>query len=265
MRSIMADVSSTAQAVAQLGTLNIPDILALAASVVVAALASPALQAVIEGLVAKVIPAPLFFVKPFLPSAFSAVAGGIAAHLGVAPDDAVAGAAALASLTHWVNEQPWAASLEAKSPPAAKAAEAALGIGKPLALLLGLALLAGTAHATVAASYGGLFGSGTWSVGSGGQLVATGSTLAGAEVNVGYGSLSGTAFSPDAVLALGGAWENQDGKEYGDLVLGLGPTIPGTTSPLIVGPAWRLFSGEAYPAIMVSTTFTFGTPFWIGK
>ena len=260
--------SQTAQVLGQIGTLNIPALLALLASMLVAALASPALQAAVEGLVAVALPGPLFFLKPLLPAAVGSLLGGLAAHLGVSPDDAVAGGAALAGALHWVNGQPWAADLEGKYP---KVWNVLKGLGsgtgsKAAVLLVGLlALGAGSARAEVALSYGGLFGSSTWTAGPGGTFKATGSTLGGAEINAAYGSLSGTAFTPDVVLALGGAWEDFNGNQYGDLILGAGPTIPGTTAPLIVGPAWRMFTGDRYPALMVGTTFTFGQPFWEGK
>ena len=262
------DVSTTASAVTALGTLNTGSLIAYGVAALLGLILAPTHQAIIEGLLAR-FPLP-FWVKPFVPSALASIIGSASAwalkSYGVTPQDALAAAASLASFTHLFNASPWAADLEAKALGALKApvAKAAAQVVPMLLLAAFLGLGAGL-HAEVALSYGGLFGSSTWTAGPGGTFRATGSTLGGAEINAAYGSVSGTTFSPDVVLALGGAWEDYDGNQYGDVILGLGPTIPGTTAPLIVGPAWRMFTGERYPALMVGTTFDFGNPFWVGK
>lgn len=143
----MNSVTYTAQV---LGTLNLPALWALAASVIVAALGALASQGVIEGIVAGFLPTPLFFVKPFLPSALSGLVSAVALHLGVAPDDVAAGAVTLASATHWVNEQSWAVSLENKVPKIWVPVLKALGIGKTVALVvLSLLALGAGLHADV--------------------------------------------------------------------------------------------------------------------
>ncbi|MBU6231518.1 hypothetical protein KGP36_02515 [Patescibacteria group bacterium] len=148
------------------------------------------------------------------------------------------------------------------------AAAKALTAAKQAAMLLfvGLLALGAGAKAEVALSDSGLFGSAPVNIGAGGQLVSTGSALAGDEVNFAWGSGTDAAsFSALANLSVGGAIESQDSKQYGDLVLGLGVTLPTTHTMLTVGPAWRMFSGQRYPALVVGTSFTFGTPFWVGK
>jgi hypothetical protein len=151
------DVSSTAQVLGSLGQLDLASTEGLGLAILVAFLASKPLQAMVEGIIAGLLPAPLFFLKPFLPSAIASALGGVAIHLGVTPEDAIGGAAALANFTHWANSQPWAVDLEKKYPKDAAVVEEALGApssgvtGKSMALLLAflLAGLAGHAKAGI--------------------------------------------------------------------------------------------------------------------
>ena len=143
-------------------------------------------------------------------------------------------------------------------------AKAAAQVAPMIFLAAFLGLGAGL-HAEVAASTSGLFGSSTWSASDGGTFKATGSTIAGGEVNFAFGSLSGTAFAPLACLSLGAGWEDYQGAQYADLIGGLGVAIPDSPAMLIVGPDWRMFSGARYPTIMLGTSFQFGQPFWMGK
>lgn len=155
----MSGVTYTANVLGQLSTLDLQGLLNLFLAIVAAALLATPVQAVLEGLIASALPTYLLFVKPFLPSAISSLLGGIAVHLGVAPQDALAGAAALASFTHWVNEQPWAVDLEKKYPQIGKLAQdldttqkQANPISKIPAVLLAIGLamaLAGKAEASV--------------------------------------------------------------------------------------------------------------------
>jgi hypothetical protein len=130
-----------------------------------------------------------------------------------------------------------------------------------------LALLgASSLHAQFAASIGGLLGSSTWEIGQGGAWTASGSTVAGGELNLAYGSVTGSAFSPYFVTVLGAAGDNRNGNNYADLVLGAGPVVPGTAGiPLIVAADWRMFTGDKYPCVMLGTAFQFGQPFWVSK
>lgn len=249
-------VTGTAQAITTLLNAKPADLITLALSVVAALLAlAIANQAILEGFISKAIPGAFFWVKPFLPTITSSILGAIASRFANIPGvDAAAGAAVLAGFTHAWNSTPWAASLESKT-------------SSILPLVL-LACLLGLPKASMAAEslgYGALGGTSTWNFGPGGKLMSTGSTLAGGQMEFGFGSLSGTTFSPDAVVVLGGAYENQNGSQYADLVFGAGPIIPGTEQPLVFGPAWRLFGGQPYPALAVWTTFNFGQPFWIHK
>ena len=154
-------------------------------------------------------------------------------------------------------------------PPAGKNAPkhiAGEGFGRIAGLVLVLLLGAASLHAQYALSVGGLLGTSTWDVSSGGAWVSSGSTVAGGEVNLAYGSTDATGtFQPLFVVIGGIGGENKDGANYANALLGGGAVIPNTTVPLVLAADWRVFSGKAYPGAMLGATFTFGKPIWVSK
>lgn len=137
------------------------------------------------------------------------------------------------------------------------------------AIIAGLALLlmASFAHADYALSNSGTFGASMYTVSEGGSIIPSGGTLLGDELNLGWGSTdvsaSGTSFSPYLMLCLGAGLETRDGNQYADVIAGIGSEIPATGACLVVGPAWRLFTGEKYPGLTASVNFQFGSPVWL--
>jgi hypothetical protein len=257
----MSGVTYTANVLGQLSTLDLQGLINLFLAVVAAALLATPVQAVLEGLIASALPTYLLFVKPFLPSAISSLLGGIAVHLGVAPQDALAGAAALASFTHWVNEQPWAVDLEKKYPQIGKLAQdldttqkQAAPLSKIPAVLLAIGLsmaLAGTAKAgtlNLTQDFGA--GLDRYNVAQGGVILPTGVTAISYGLNLDYTinmtPLSSTASVSDRIVVVtsGPAW-----------------------SPLVQGPGglvgWHFEIGSQIPAtpvnLVVGTIADFGT------
>ena len=280
-------ISTTAQVLGDIATLTPSGIEALVLSMILFALMSVPVQAMIEGAIASLLPSWAFAIKPAIPAAVSYVVAHLATIHGLPGLDADAGGVALAGALHWVNAQDWAVALEGKNPklwttllsiiPKGAAAPAAGAPPPPsgqlpgrnvgLLLALGLGLCASSLHAQAGLSLSGLFGSSAWDVQDGGKWVGNGSTLAGAEINLGFGSTdTAGAFNPVGGLLLGVAGENQTGTNYGDVILGGGLAIPDTANiPLTLAADWRMFSGKRYPAVMVGVSIPFGKPFWVSK
>lgn len=185
-----------------------------------------------------------------MPSIFALILTKVAVVLGVDPKVAAAGCLSLIGGTHAYNGTDAAAGAKAAA----------------VLLVLGMLAMPGHSYAEVAISNSGTFGSSIMSPGAGGALQETGATLVGDEFNFGWGSVDAKgSFTDYLMLSLGGGLETRDSKQYGDLLLGLGTTIPDTGTNVVVGPAWRLFTGAKYPGIAVTASFRFGSPIWMGK
>jgi hypothetical protein len=274
----MSGVTYTAQVLGQFSTLDFQGLLNLLLCVVAAALLATPLQAILEGLISSALPSYLLFVKPFLPSAISSLMGGIAVHLGVSPQDALVGASALASFTHWVNEQSWAVDLEKKYPEIGKIAQdldttgnKSATIGKIPAVLLAIGLsmaLAGTAKAgtlNLTQDFGA--GLDRYNVAQGGVVLPTGVTAISYGLNLDYTinmvPLSSTAAVPDRILVLtsGPAWSPLV-QGPGGLVgwhIEIGSQIPSTPVNLVVGTIADFGTGQKNPwGITGAINFQFG-------
>jgi hypothetical protein len=137
---------------------------------------------------------------------------------------------------------------------------------KAAALLVGfLALASAVPAATYDLSLGSPLGSSAWEVADGGRVVSAGSTMAGVGLVFSYGASEGEKFVPFIAIEGGFGGETRNGDNFAIGYLGAGPIIPGTSVPLIVGPDWRFFTGNPYPAIMLSTSIQWGQSLWRSK
>jgi len=290
-------VSNTAAVLGEIGTLNVGAILALLAAVVVALLLAPANQAAIETLVAGLLPVWAFPIKGLIPVAFSGILGKIAFSLGVSPIDAIAGAGALASGTHWVNEQTWAANLEGKYPKIWNMFKAGAA-AKAAVLLLGfLALGAVCLHADVisASNYksehraknlnlmgvstsltpvtatvtGFLmepsveFGTTNYGFNNLGTIVPADTMLSGVQMGVYEGTYSESSagtlqFVPTWVfIPAAFALDSGSGSEKLNYGIGLGYVLP-SGSPFVVMLSWDLGTGQKTPFLGFVTSISLG-------
>jgi hypothetical protein len=222
----MLDVSSTAQTLGSVASLSPQALLTLLVSVVLAIVSAPAVQAVIEGAIASFLPSWAFFAKPFIPSAVAGLVGKLATINGLPGIDAVAGGLALASALHWVNEQPWAASLEGKFP---KVWAILQGVSPKVGAFLLVAFLGlgaglhadGTEMiATINPSASGTM----FLVDHQGNLVKNNASLYGADIVVGLVSVSGNVASPTLFGGLGAGMvqdaEMGSNRLYGKVMVG---------------------------------------------